>query len=157
MEGADGDGRLNALLEEALKPWRRYADFSGRARRREYWLFILLSWLPFLAVGGVGYRLGWRPIINGHFHPFPGTHAPPVATATFALLMAMALAMTLPWLAVQTRRFHDREHSAWMLLWNLVPYIGWAVILYYMVLPGDPDRNFYGPAPNDPEGLRLRH
>jgi uncharacterized membrane protein YhaH (DUF805 family) len=145
------------MLEEMLRPLRRYADFSGRARRREYWLFILLNWLVFGAASGVGIAFGWKPWDANGPRLIPGANPPAIDWIMLGVWIVLTLAFLLPWLAVQVRRFHDRERSAWLLLWHLVPYFGTAVIIAYMLLPGDPDPNFYGPAPGDPLGTRLSH
>lgn len=133
-----------------LRPLRHYADFRGRARRREYWLFILLSWLVMAPIAGVGVALGWQPYdARGEFQPLPPGGGTMLDKSVTAALVLAALALTLPWLAVQVRRFHDRGRSAWMLLWNVVPYIGWLVVLVHMVLPGTEGPNQFGRDPTE--------
>ena len=133
-----------------FRPLRHYADFRGRARRREYWLFILLSWLLVAPVAGVGIALGWHPYdARGMFQLLPpggGTLLDQGCTAALALV---ALALLLPWLAVQVRRFHDSNRSGWNLLWNLVPYLGTLVLLFYMVVPGTEGPNRFGRDPTE--------
>ncbi|MES2445318.1 MAG: DUF805 domain-containing protein [Pseudomonadota bacterium] len=137
-------------MKDMFRPLRHYADFGGRARRREYWLFILLSWLLLAPIAAAGYALGWHPLdASGEVQLLPRTGATMADKATTAALVAAALLLAAPWLAVQTRRFHDTGRSAWMLVWNLVPTIGWLVVFYYMVIPGTEGPNRYGRDPTE--------
>ena len=135
------------MIEDMLRPFRRYADFRGRARRREYWLFILFSWVLVAAIGGVGIALGWQPIDKGEWRIIPEADATQLDWGMFAALMAMLAVLLVPTLAVQVRRFHDRECSAWWMLWHFVPYLGELVIFIAMVRGGMPGTNRYGQNP----------
>ena len=104
---------------------QKYADFAGRARRREYWMFFLVYFVLTLVVGVVEGFLG----IGGY------------ATAL------VALAHLLPSLAVTVRRLHDTGRSGWWLLVALVPLIGALVLLFFMLSAGKPETNAYGPNP----------
>jgi uncharacterized membrane protein YhaH (DUF805 family) len=53
----------------------------------------------------------------------------------------------VPLIAVEVRRFHDQGKSGWFVLLNIIPYIGWAIVCVFMLLPGDEDDNKYGPDP----------
>jgi uncharacterized membrane protein YhaH (DUF805 family) len=57
------------------------------------------------------------------------------------------LASFVTCLMVQIRRFHDQDRSGWFALFNLIPYIGWLIVLAFMVLPGTKGDNYYGPDP----------
>jgi uncharacterized membrane protein YhaH (DUF805 family) len=106
-------------FDTAIKTcFRKYADFSGRATRPEYWFFFLLS----LALGVAAVAI----------HPF------------FGLLQ---LACVIPHLAAGCRRLHDIGKSGWFLLISLVPVLGLLVLLYFLSQPGDPATNTYGPPP----------
>ena len=52
--------------------------------------------------------------------------------------------MLLPSITVSVRRLHDIGKSAWVLLWVLLPVIGWIVLIVYAVRPGEPHTNLYG-------------
>jgi len=95
---------------------KKYADFSGRATRSEYWWFVLCEVLI----------LGIASLISD---TLPGL---------------FALALVLPALAVGARRLHDTGRSGWWLLLMLVPFIGGLFLLYWMVLPSQPNANAFG-------------
>lgn len=142
---------MDSLRDDMFRPLRLYATFKGRARRREYWLFILLSWLICGVIAGVGMALGWQPLTAAYeWKIIPGADATSLDRTIFWLLMAVIALLFLPTIAVQVRRFHDRGNSAWMLLWHIVPYAGELVILYAMVMPGTVGPNRYGDDPTDP-------
>lgn len=83
----------------------KYADFSGRASRSEYWW-----WVLFCALAA---------IVSG------------IVSSTIYLLICVV--MLLPSIAVCTRRLHDVDKSGWFQLLNLVPLIGWIPVLYWTV------------------------
>ena len=95
---------------------KKYADFSGRATRSEYWWFVLCEVLI----------LGIASLISD---TLPGL---------------FALALVLPALAVGARRLHDIGRSGWWLLLMLVPFIGGLFLLYWAVLPSQPSANAFG-------------
>lgn len=104
---------------------KKYAEFSGRARRKEYWMFFLFYFLIAIAIG----------IIEAIIH-------------TGGVLGAIyALAMLIPGLAVTVRRLHDTGRSGWWILIGLIPVIGTIVLLVFMVLDSQPGDNEYGPNP----------
>jgi len=130
-------------------PLRKYAQFEGRARRSEYWLFslfIFLSGIPagilFLVAGLAGASVGSSNSDSAN-----------AGAAGFTLLIVLALgafylAMFLPSLAVSVRRLHDSDKSGWFLLLGLIPFGGF-VIFIFTVLDGTPGPNRYG---EDPKG-----
>lgn len=125
-------------MDWMLMPLRRYADFSGRSRRKEYWMFQLLMLLVYMPLGilmGIGAAMGSD---NG-----PGAL---FYLALVAMLLLM-LAVFIPGLAVQVRRFHDQDKSGWFVLFNLVPYVGGFVVLVFMCLRGTPGPNRFGDDP----------
>lgn len=115
----------------------KYATFSGRAGRPEFWWFALLnvvlssgaSIIDF-AMGSGSIHLGWTlTLAQG-----------PVQTV-------VTLALLLPTLAVGSRRLHDVGHSAWWLLIGLVPCVGFIVLLIFFCTSGDRYPNAYGDVP----------
>ena len=116
-----------------IQALKKYADFSGRARRKEYWFFALFNILISLALGIIDNVLG--------------TYS---AEAHTGLLEAIySLAVLVPGLAVTVRRLHDTNRSGWWLLMVLIPLIGWAVLLVFMILDGTPGENRFGPDPKE--------
>ena len=141
---------MGSVLNEMLRPFRRFADFRGRSSRRDYWLFILFSWIVFGAIAGIGIALGWDPVdAQGKLQLLPETGATLLDKTIFGALMLALAIFLIPTLAVQVRRFHDRGSSAWNLLWHIFPYVGEIVILIAMVRAGTPGENRYGRDPTD--------
>ena len=110
-----------------FKGWEKYAVFSGRAGRREYWLFLLLNVLVCLA----------GTIVDAVL--YPRLHLAETA-ATLAFL--------IPNMAVTFRRLHDIDRSGWWFLLILVPVIGWIVLLVWHLKPSTPGPNRFGPHPS---------
>jgi uncharacterized membrane protein YhaH (DUF805 family) len=111
---------------------KNYTDFSGRARRTEYWMFGLVNF----AITLVFYVLAF--VAHSGF---------------FILLVALyGLAVLLPSLAVLVRRLHDIGMSGWWILIGLVPIVGSIVLLVFTVLPGNRGPNRYG---DDPKGAPM--
>ena len=110
----------------------KYATFSGRARRSEYWWWYLFVTIVFIVAGiidkAVGFTYSDLTIGGGWL-------------ATIAWIVFL-----VPNLAVSVRRLHDTGRSGWWLLIGLVPLIGWIVLLYFFILDSEND-NQYGPYP----------
>jgi uncharacterized membrane protein YhaH (DUF805 family) len=113
---------------EALK---KYAVFSGRSRRKEYWYFVLFTVLISIALN----------IIDG----LTGTYD---SWAEVGLLGGIfGLAILIPSIAVSVRRLHDIDRTGWWVLISLVPLIGWIVLLVFHVQDSTPGSNRYGSNP----------
>ena len=102
---------------------QKYVDFSGRARRSEYWWYALFSAIVQAVVNALDRGLGSQ-ILGG----------------------LVSLALLLPSLAVAVRRLHDTGRSGWWLLLGLIPIIGWIVLLVFYVQDSQ-GPNAYGPSP----------
>ena len=103
----------------------KYATFSGRARRKEYWMFILFNMLVAFGVNVVDAVLGMEGLLGGLY----------------------SLAVLIPGWAVFTRRMHDIGKSGWWWLIGLVPVVGAIVLLVFMCKDSQPGDNDYGPNP----------
>jgi uncharacterized membrane protein YhaH (DUF805 family) len=118
-----------------LEVLKKYAVFEGRARRKEYWFFILFNLFISMALGFVDWLMG-------NINPETG----------MGLLSGIyALGVMIPGMAVSVRRLHDTGRSGWWLLITFVPVIGAIVFLYFMVLDSNPEANEYGALPKGPE------
>lgn len=110
---------------------KKYADFSGRARRSEYWWYYLFTVLLTLAINIV------FGIIGSDF-------------LTYAVSGIVGLALLIPGLAVGARRLHDTGRSGWWLLLILIFWlclIPLIVLIVFFVMDSTPGDNKYGPNP----------
>lgn len=125
--------------------WQRYAEFSGRSRRKEYWMFCLINCL-------IGFAL--VACFTASFFAARGTSAVGIGLAV--LYMLYALAIIVPSLAVSVRRLHDIGRSGWWLLIALIPF-GGIVLLVFHCIEGTPGPNEYGPDPKNraPYGAQV--
>lgn len=111
-------------------PLRRYAVFSGRSGRREFWMFQIVTVVLTCIL--------WTSLFGED-----GTTN--VGTALVACLASIVF--LVPQLALQVRRFHDQDKSGWFALLNLVPYFGPFIVLLFMLIDGTHGENQYGPDP----------
>lgn len=118
-------------IDWATRPLKKYADFSGRAPRAEYWWFYLLIIIGYIVATILDSLLG----LDGAVGPYG------IVTALFGL------AVLIPSIAVGARRLHDTDRSGWWLLIGLIPLIGAIVLLVFFVLPGTQGSNRFGPDP----------
>ena len=132
-------------MDLMFQPLRKYAVFSGRARRKEFWLFwlfligieIVFSFLIGLAGGS----------ITDPTNRFGAMSGP--AQALFALYGLVMLGLLIPSIAVAIRRLHDTNRSAWWILIGLLPILGALVLIVFYLLDGTPGPNRFG---EDPKG-----
>lgn len=139
-------------MEQMFLPYKRYAQFSGRSARSEYWLFVLFE----VIVLAIGFAL----MLAGGFSLYETPSAGEIGVlfyAGIALIGVFGLASFIPAIAVAVRRFHDRDMSGWWVLGFAVlgslPYVGGLFSLanlVIMALPGTPGTNRFGPDPKDP-------
>ncbi|HWQ71876.1 MAG TPA: DUF805 domain-containing protein [Desulfitobacteriaceae bacterium] len=114
---------------------RKYVVFEGRARRKEYWMFVLFN-LIFMTAA---YLLD--SILSGNMG--------------YGLIYTIySLAVLLPGLAVSVRRLHDIGKSGWFILISLIPIIGCIWLLILMCQDGNAGDNKYGP---DPKSVSLEN
>lgn len=133
-------------MEWMLLPLRRYARFSGRARPKEYWMFLLFLLLCFIAIGIVEGLLGLSTtehwVRRGPWWFDTGYH-----TRGGPLTGLFGLAILIPWLAVAVRRLHDTDRSGFWLLIIFFPLIGSLVLLVFFIMSGTRGPNRFGPDP----------
>nr|WP_318963260.1 DUF805 domain-containing protein [Sphingosinicella flava] len=129
-------------MEWMLLPLKRYAEFSGRSRRKEYWMFTLFLFLVNIAAGLV------LSLVMGGAAMSDGDGGIMAALGGSLLLLAiLGLVFLIPSIAVGVRRLHDQDKSGWFLLLGLIPYLGAIVLIVMMCLSGTPGPNRYGPDP----------
>ena len=124
-------------MEWMLLPLKRYVDFSGRSRRKEYWMFALGVFIAEIIIMIVERLLGIGTMVGGVYGP---------------ILVLFLLAIFIPSLAVSFRRLHDTDKSAWFLLLGLIPLIGGIILLVFFCTDGTQGPNRFGPDPKDPGG-----
>lgn len=112
---------------------KKYAVFSGRARRKEYWMFFLFN-VIFLIVALI-------------LDNVLGTTISGAGYGLFYFLYALAI--LLPSLAVGVRRLHDIGKSGWWFFIGLIPIIGGIWLLVLFCIEGTPGKNTYGPNPKE--------
>lgn len=114
-----------------LEVLKKYAVFNGRARRKEYWYFVLFNII-------ISIVLAIIDSVTGSFSTEAG----------MGLLGGIyILAVLIPGIAVSVRRLHDTDRSGWWLLIAVIPLIGAIVLLVFMVQEGKPGENQYGSNP----------
>lgn len=121
-------------MEWFLKVMKQYADFNGRARRKEYWMFALFNVIFALIAMLVDNLLGLRfneQIPYGY------------------LYLLYGLATFIPGIAVGVRRLHDVGKSGWWYFIALVPILGGLYLLYLFIQDGTPGSNEYGVNPKE--------
>jgi uncharacterized membrane protein YhaH (DUF805 family) len=122
-------------MDYMLMPLRRYAEFSGRSRRKEFWMFELGMLIAFVVLMTVEGMLGINTMVGGVYGP---------------LTTLLGLGLLVPSIAVAIRRLHDTDRSGWWLLLSFVPLVGALVLLFFYVSDGTSGPNRFGPDPKDP-------
>jgi uncharacterized membrane protein YhaH (DUF805 family) len=120
-----------------LEVLKKYAVFDGRARRQEYWMFILFNIIITAVLALIDSLIGTV-----------------IRQAGFGLLQGLYdLAVLIPSIAVTVRRLHDTGRTGWWILIGLIPVVGGIVLLIFMLLDSEPGENQYGPNPKTQEAI----
>jgi uncharacterized membrane protein YhaH (DUF805 family) len=117
---------LKVLLENYFGVLKKYTVFSGRADRKEFWMFVLAN----ILVGIVFSILTKIPILKIIF---------------WIAYVLYCLAILVPSVTVGIRRLHDTNKTGWLLLLCLIPALGAIVVLIFCAMEGTPGENQYGP------------
>ena len=107
------------MIESVKTCFKKYATFSGRATRSEFWFFYLAYWIVTLIT----------------------------AVVFFPLMAIWSLATLIPFYAVSARRLHDINKSGWFQLFYLIPLVGVIILIVWFATKSDPGKNRYGPKP----------
>jgi uncharacterized membrane protein YhaH (DUF805 family) len=124
---------------EAIKTcFSKYATFSGRARRSEFWWFYL-----FIAI------ISGIPSAYIYFQTYANADAESASIGILGILVGLLnLALVLPFIAVSVRRLHDRDSSGWWWWLSVLCGLGALIlILAFYIQPTKPGPNKYGPDP----------
>src|SRR5436190_18099988 len=116
-----------------IKVLQNYAVFSGRARRSEYWYFVLFNMIFAIVAAIIDNILGLTFNMPGFNYGY--------------IYMLYSLFVLIPGLAVLVRRLHDVGKSGWWIFIALIPIIGWIWILVLLFTDSNPGENQYGPNP----------
>jgi uncharacterized membrane protein YhaH (DUF805 family) len=125
-------------MDWMLMPYRRYADFSGRSQRKEYWMFYLFVVIVYVILSLI-MSMG-APTVDPVTGEVSGGGV--MATIGLVLIGLFWLGTIIPALAVSIRRMHDQDRSGW---WILVPIAN----IIFLFIDGTPGPNRFGP---DPKG-----
>ena len=110
-------------MEYFIDAFKRYADFTGRAKRQEYWMFILFYLIFYLMLSVIDAVIG-TPVLSSLY----------------------SLALFVPTISIAARRLHDTSRSGWWQLIALIPIIGAIVLIVFLAQDSHED-NEYGPNP----------
>ncbi|GAB3839400.1 DUF805 domain-containing protein [Kribbella italica] len=113
---------------------KKYVVFSGRARRKEFWMFTLFSTIISIVLGVVDRLIGTDN-----------------SSGTGLLGGIYSLLVLLPSLGVMVRRLHDTNRSGFWIFIGLIPIIGWIVLLVFAIQEGTAGENGHGPDPKGAE------
>ena len=125
-------------MDWMLMPYRRYAEFSGRSTRQEYWMFQLLIFIVYVVLSII--RTRGAPSVDPMTGEVSGGSM--LATIGAGLLGLFWLGTIIPAIAVSIRRMHDQDRSGW---WILCPIAN----IIFLFIDGTPGTNRFGP---DPKG-----
>ncbi|TVP86418.1 MAG: DUF805 domain-containing protein [Alkalicoccus sp.] len=112
-------------MEWYLKVLQNFGDFQSRARRKEYWMFVLVNFLILMVLSILETLIGLPAAISSLY----------------------SLVVLIPGIAVAVRRMHDTNKSGWWVLILLVPFIGWIIFLIFAVQDSEAGANRFGPNP----------
>ena len=119
---------MDLIMEYYVAVLKKYVEFSGRARRKEFWMFTLFNGIVMIILQSLA-KIGSIGIVF------------------FILYVVYLLAVLLPSLGVSVRRLHDIDRSGWWLLIALIPIVGTIVLIVFCCLDGTPGDNRFGANP----------
>ena len=114
-----------SMIDWFKKGLRNYTNFSGRARRKEYWYFILVQ------IGLIIIAMVLDSIIFG--------------SETGLFYVVLGLGLFLPSVAVAIRRLHDTSRSGWWFLLSFIPLIGSIILVIFLASDTKLETNQWGP------------
>jgi len=124
----------------------KYADFSGRSTRNEYWWFVLANFLAMMVISILGGLIGGLlSFVLGDLGSLLG----------IGLLMIYTVATIIPSLSVLVRRLHDVGKSGWFYFIALIPLVGSIILLVFLAKESEAKTNKWGPVPGHSSSAGL--
>ena len=115
-----------------IDAWKNYFTFTGRSRRKAYWMFVLFNIIAAILANILDNVLGL------------------IGEGGYGLISSIyGLAVFIPGLALAVRRLHDIGRTGWWMLIGLIPLVGWIVLLIFFVTDSQAGSNQYGPNPKE--------
>lgn len=127
-------------MNDFIKPYFKYAQFTGRADRKEFWYFVLF----YVVVSAILTVLDGALFTGGRAYSTSGVWT---YSTSGPLASIFGIASFIPGLAVSIRRLHDVGKSGWYVLLNLIPLVGWIIMIFFYAQKGEPQTNVYGEPP----------
>lgn len=129
------------FTEAIQSGFQNYVKFDGRADRPAYWWWVLFTIIVSMIANVIDRAIGSTIVTT------PTTAG--VSGTTFGVVATIAgLVLFLPSLGLLVRRLHDTDRSGWWVLINVIPIIGWIVLLFFLLQPGSLGTNRYGAPPH---------
>ena len=130
-----------SLGESLTSVFNKYATFTGRARRSEFWWFSICYYVIVFIFNFA--QLGMLvQVMTGEM-----AYTDPSYTIMLMASVVVGLGLFLPALAVTVRRLHDIGKSGWNILWSAIPIVGLIIVLAWMCQDADVVANKYGESP----------
>lgn len=137
------------LMNWMILPYRRYAEFSGRSRRREYWGFALFYFIVMIVLNTL---FGTNDFDRSSGAFVYGSRLVGAGGWIGGLFWLLSI---VPGLAVSVRRLHDQDRTGWLLLLWLIPLFGWFALFVLMCLDGTRGPNRFGSDPKHPSPVDV--
>jgi uncharacterized membrane protein YhaH (DUF805 family) len=128
---------MEAIMNWVLEVFNKYAEFNGRARRKEYWYFYLFNFIVSIVISVIGQVMAYQS----------DNESTSLSIIYSVVVILYSLILVLPQWAVTVRRLHDTNRSGWWILIQLIPIIGAIITLIYLIEDSTPGDNQYGPNP----------
>lgn len=138
---SDKRGERRGIMNWYIRVLKKYAVFSGRARRKEYWMFVLFNFIFSLVASLLNlviFEIGMAAV-----------GLSPLFIMSSFIPIVYAIAVFVPGLAVSVRRLHDIGKSGWYVLITLIPIAGPIWFLVLVCMDSQPGDNAYGPNPKE--------
>jgi len=136
-----------------FEPWKKYATFSGRARRSEFWVFMLINNVIAFILWGItmkGAATYAHAVAEAAQQGMPAPAYSGGSPMIVGLLILFSLIILLPSLAVSVRRLHDTGRSGWFFFLGFIPIVGGIIMLVLYCIDSQAGDNQYG---SNPKGV----